>query len=89
MLRLTLKNADSRRPLMTAEGRLIGEWSVLLDAECARVLQGASRLDLDIAGVTDVDAQGLSVVRRLARGAVTLTGATPIMAALLEEGDHQ
>jgi ABC-type transporter Mla MlaB component len=89
MLRLTLTNADASLPLLTVEGRLVGEWSALLEAECARILQRGARLDLDIAGLTDVDTQGLSALRRLARESVVLSGVTPIMSALLAEGERR
>lgn len=86
MLRLTLETSSSKRPGLRAEGRLIGDWAGLLEIECVRLLTEAAEIDLDLGGVTDVDARGLSALRGLRNKPVTLTGCTPIMLALLTEG---
>lgn len=85
MLRLTPDTTNRIRPVMRAEGRLVGEWVSLLEMECARLLGNSTRLELDLADVTDVDAQGITALRRLRRGPVVLTGCTPIILALLSE----
>lgn len=85
MLRLTQTPNGSRRPTLKAEGRLVGEWAELLETECSRLTGSAEALELDLAGVIDVDARGLEVLRRLQRGSVNLIGCTPILLALLAQ----
>jgi hypothetical protein len=71
--------------MVKAEGRLVGEWAVLLEAECARLAGEFQAVDLDLAGVIDIDARGLEGLRRLKKGPVNLMGCTPILLALLAE----
>jgi len=85
MLRLTLNGTNASRPTIRAEGRLVREWTTLLEAECARLAQPGSRLELDLAGVSDVDVQGIEVLRRLRRSPVTLVGCSSILLGLLSE----
>ncbi len=85
MLRLTQVLNGSRRPTIKAEGRLVGEWAGLLEAECARLAGEFQAVDLDLAGVNDVDARGLEGLRRLKQGPVNLVKCTPILLALLAE----
>ena len=85
MLRLTLTGDGTTQPQMKAEGRLVGDWAVLLETECSRLLNQSARIELDMGGVTDVDARGLEALRRLRRQSVTLTACTPLMLALMAE----
>lgn len=85
MLRLTQIPNGSSLPLLRAEGRLMGEWVELLEAECGQLAGGTQPLDLDVGGVIDVDARGLEALRRLQRGPVNLIGCTPILSALLAQ----
>ena len=85
MLRLTLTGDGSTQPQMKAEGRLVGEWAGLLENECSRLLSQSQTLELDMGGITDVDAQGLEALRRLRKQSVTLTACTPLMLALMAE----
>ena len=85
MLRLTLTGDGSTQAQMKAEGRLVGEWAGLLEAECSRLLSQSQRVELDMGGITDVDARGLEALRRLRKQSVTLTSCTPLMLALMAE----
>lgn len=85
VLRLTPTRNGSTRPLLKAEGRLVGEWADLLESECAALVGATGALDLDLGGLIDVDARGLEVLRRLQRGPVALVGCTPILLALLAQ----
>jgi anti-anti-sigma regulatory factor len=85
MLRLTQKPIGTRGAAIHAQGRLVGEWVALLEAECDRALRDRDALELDLAGVTDVDAEGLMALRRLRKRAANLVGCTPILLAMLEE----
>jgi hypothetical protein len=85
MLRLTLTGDGTTQPQMKAEGRLVGDWAGLLETECSRLLSQSQRIELDMGGVTDVDARGLEALRRLRKQSVTLTACTPLMLALMAE----
>jgi ABC-type transporter Mla MlaB component len=85
MLRLTIPTAESGSSVIVAEGRLVGEWVDLLEAESHRILKTSRRVELDISAVNDVDTRGLVVLRRLRREAVVLRGLSPLMLALLSE----
>ena len=85
MLRLTLETIGSMRPCLRAEGRLVGEYASLLETECMRVLGEAPEIELDLAGVTDVDARGLAALSRLRGESIRLIGCTPIMLAALTD----
>jgi ABC-type transporter Mla MlaB component len=85
MLRLTLDSNGSSGPAIRAEGRLVGEWATLLEAECARLLNQAPSIELNLAEVTDVDASGIAVLRRLRILPVVLVRCSPILLGLLTE----
>jgi len=85
VLRLSQIPSDSPDPTLKAEGRLMGEWANLLEAECAGLTAGGQSLNLDVGGLVDVDARGLQVLRRLQRGSVNLIGCTPILLAQLAQ----
>lgn len=85
VLRLTVTTYDRSRPNLRAEGRLVGEWSELLESECRRVLSQSGAVDLDLRGVTDLDAAGVGVLRRLRDESGTRLTCTPIVLALLTE----
>ena len=83
MLRLTLNDHDASRPAIRVEGRLVGDWAGLLEEECSRFVAMGAPLDLDLAEVTDVDKQGLAVLRRLRGGPISFTGCTPLLLSLI------
>ncbi len=85
MLRLTTIPSGTRGQTLKAEGRLMGEWADLLEAECRKLARETQPLELDMGGVIDVDTRGLEALRRLQQGPVTLTGCTPILLALLAQ----
>jgi len=85
MLRLTLRTEDPGASVIQVEGRVAGEWVALLEAECSRALTKGAAVKLDMTGVSDVDREGLTALRRLQQRDVTLIGCTPIMLAMLSE----
>lgn len=85
MLRLTLTSSTPTRRTIAAEGRLIGDWGMLLEQECNRLLAEAPEVELRLGGVSDVDSVGIAALRRLRERPVTLTGLTPILRSLLDE----
>lgn len=89
MLRLTVLAGGSVPSVILVEGRLVGEWADLLEAEYRRTRVADGKVSLDIGAVTDVDSRGLLVLRRLRQEAVVLRGLSPLMLALLSEETAQ
>jgi ABC-type transporter Mla MlaB component len=84
MLRLTAR-PDASGSTILAEGRLVGEWADLLEAECVRLAREVGKVELDLEAVTDIDSRGLMALRRLCREAIVLRGLSPLMQAVLSE----
>lgn len=86
-VRITRKQGARSRATLRVEGRLVGEWAVLLEAECLD-LQGAGlAVCLDLAGVGFVDRAGIETLGRLARrGAVIRCPAGAVASVLEAEG---
>lgn len=90
MLRLTVTFRGERlASCISAEGRLVGDWTALLESECRTLLGRGVPVELDLAKVCDIDTQGIDVLRRLRREAVLVQGISPIMLALLAEEPTQ
>lgn len=86
MLRLTVTSRGERlAPSIVAEGRLVGDWTGLLESECQALLGRGTPVELDLTQVNDIDTQGIAVLRRLRRQPVVVRGLSPIMLALLAE----
>lgn len=85
MLRVTVAPAGASASTVTIEGRLVGDWADLVEAECRRVRKATGKVELDLKSVIDVDSRGLVVLRRLRQEAVELQGASPLLLALLSE----
>lgn len=90
MLRLTVTFRGERlASCVVAEGRLVGEWTALLESECRTLLGRGVPVELDLARVNDIDSQGVDVLRRLRREAILVLGMSPIMLSLLAEEPNQ
>lgn len=72
MLRIdAVESAESA--VLRLHGRLVGPWVATLAAACEAVLTPARRLTLDLADVAFVDREGVALLQRLRRRAVTLS----------------
>lgn len=90
MLRLTVTTRGERlASCISAEGRLVGDWTALLESECLALLGRGVPVELDLAGVNDIDSLGVSVLRRLRKEPVVVRGLSSIMLALLGEEPAQ
>lgn len=65
MLRIERLNEDDARVTLKLDGRIVGQWVATLEVECSRVLQGSKRLVLDFAGVTFIDRDGVSLLKKV------------------------
>ena len=72
----------SARALLLLEGRLVGPWVAELRGAAAAA-GGPPALDLDLAGVTFADDDGVAALRALRRDGARLMGASGFLIALL------
>ncbi len=64
---------------------MVGEFAALLERECAIALREFGAVDLDLAGVTYVDATGLVALQRLERTKITISNCPPLIQELLKD----
>jgi ABC-type transporter Mla MlaB component len=64
-LRITRESESRFRVTLRLDGRLVGEWAVLLERECAALRRGSATVLIDLAAVRFVDLEGIAVLRRL------------------------
>ena len=85
MLRIDTIETDDAA-LLRLEGRMIGPWVAEVRRSCDDALARRRRLTLDLASVSFVDADGVTLLRELTRRRVALANTTPFVAAQLEGG---
>jgi len=83
MLRISQPPSPDDRALLVLEGRLIGPWVAELRGAAAAAAGGARKLDLDLAGVTFADEEGVAALRALRQDGVRLMAASGFLTALL------
>ena len=83
MLRITRLDDDPQGPCLRLEGRIVGDWVSVLEAELARDDLRDRPLVLDLSRVDFATAPGVMVLRRAAESGATLTGCSPLIASLL------
>ncbi len=81
MLRITKKTTKEGMALMV-EGKIQGTAVQLLRDECRLHVATATRVTLDLAGVTYVDPEGARLLRSLAEEHVTITRCSALVAEL-------
>ena len=83
MLRITRIDDDTSGTCLKVEGRLVGEWIGLLEAELVEASRRDVRLCLDLAGVDFASAQATEMLRAAAARGVLLTACSPLLSKLL------
>jgi hypothetical protein len=83
MLRITRLDDDPRAPCLRLEGRIVGEWVSVLEAELSRDDLRDRPVVLDLSRVDFATAPAVTVLRRAAESGATLTGCSPLIASLL------
>jgi anti-anti-sigma regulatory factor len=83
---LRISSATEAGSLVTlkAEGSISGNWVPLLEAECLCHLEARKSVELDLAGVSFVDRDGVAMMRALVARGVQVVGASALVTALLE-----
>lgn len=84
MLRITQIQSAPDEVRLILEGRLLGPWVEELQAAVMTARSSAGSMCLDLSGVHFVDAEGLTLVRRLLEQGVGLRDASPFVQELLK-----
>ena len=71
------------------EGRIVGEWSELLERECANASMDGGAPELDLSGTTHVDRQGIDALQRLSERGFRIIGENPLIAEVRKAGGWQ
>jgi ABC-type transporter Mla MlaB component len=83
VLRITEQGESGSWVVLRLEGRLVAEMALLLESECAALLETRDEVNLDLAGVGFVDLNGIEVLQRLSRaGAVIFCPPGPVASVL-------
>jgi hypothetical protein len=83
MLKISQNPPRQGRALLVLEGRLVGPWVAELRGATAGAAGGPHELELDLAGVTFADEDGVAALRALGQSGARLTGASGFLTALL------
>ena len=83
VLRISSAAETGSRVTLKAEGTLVGDWVPLLETECVCHLDARRLVELDLAGVSFVDRDGVAMVRSLIARGVQMVGASTLVNALL------
>ena len=86
MLRISSAAEAGSLVTLKVEGALVGDWVPLLEAECLCHLDAGKLVELDFAGLSFVDRDGVAMVRSLVARPVQVVGASALMKALLGQG---
>jgi anti-anti-sigma regulatory factor len=73
---------------LSVEGRIVSEWVAVVEHECRQAALDTSRVQLDLAAVTFIDARGIDVLRRLVTDGVAVVNCREFIGTLLHpDGD--
>lgn len=85
MLRIKRDDEDDLRVVLILEGRIAGAWAEFLESECRQLMRDGFRVVLDLSDVFFIGRSGLAALGRLGRDGVRNVGASPLIAAMLEQ----
>lgn len=89
MLRISETNATASTVTLSLEGRMTGPWVREVQDFCQQFLGNGRCLVLDVAELSFVDREGVSLFRDLLARGVTLTNYSPFIAERLKgDGDE-
>lgn len=84
MLRITRLLDERSQPRLRLEGRLVGDWVQVLEAEVSNSEQSYP-VALDLSGLEFADARALTLLRELRRSGLEIVASSPLLLTLLEE----
>jgi anti-anti-sigma regulatory factor len=85
VLRIQRYDVNARTVSLVLQGRIVAEWSDLLERECAELMRSRSSVVLDLSEVVFIGRSGVEVLGRLGRAGARVIGCTPLIAAMLEQ----
>lgn len=74
---------------LKVEGRLVADSVGVVEQECRRTLQEASRVRLDFSEVTFIDGRGLGMLRRLRTPRLEIVNCSPFIEDLLSGAEDR
>ena len=83
MMRISVVQSSSQAVTLRVEGEVKGRWVAELGRACEEALSRDTRLDLDLAGVSFIDIDGINLFRVLMDRHVVLTNPCPFIAEQL------
>lgn len=86
LLKVTTMADEPRRIVLKLEGRLADSWVDELARVAAVVTNDGGQLVFDLDGLSFVDVPGLALLRDAAERGAILTGGSPFVAALINQG---
>ncbi len=86
MLRISTIESGNHYAILRLEGRLAGPWVAQLSDTCERLLREGCALELDFAGVSFVDPDGVALVSDLKSRGIALTRCPPFVEQQLADG---
>ena len=88
MLKITQMAEDDMSMTLKLEGQIVGRWANELEKECKKYMRKRSKLSLDLFGVTNVDDQGIKMLRAMVGNQVKLIRCSLLLSGILEKGDR-
>jgi anti-anti-sigma regulatory factor len=85
MLRIRRDDLNSHETHLLLQGRIVAAWAEMLERECGELSRSGFHVVLDLSDVIFVARTGLEALGRLACAGVGITGASPLIAAMLEQ----
>ena len=86
MLRISTVESSDQPATLRLEGQIAGRWVGELRKSCERELSKDKRLIVDLADVSFVDRDGITLLTTLANRQVALVNPQPFVAELLKSG---
>ncbi|MDF0675531.1 MAG: hypothetical protein P0120_14505 [Nitrospira sp.] len=86
MLKITKVRESGSDMLLKLEGKITGQWAVLLDRECRSYIRNRKVVHLDCSHLEHIDMRGVEVMNNLLRKHVILMSAPAIVTELLQTG---
>ena len=83
MMRISIVQSSSQAVTLRVEGEVKGRWVAELGRACEEALFRDIRLDLDLAGVSFIDIDGINLFRVLMDRQVVFTNPCPFIAEQL------
>jgi anti-anti-sigma regulatory factor len=85
MLRITTSREDAHGVYLKLEGKIVAQWSALLEDVCEAYLRKGKAISLDCSSVDFIDAAGIAVIRSFP-ARIELTAAPEFLVEMLQSG---